>query len=274
MKNILKYFIPCLFVALAFTSCYDTMDDKRDIDAQHESAFATPVISSASATAPAYNEVAVTVSVEDKNNVAEQGIQLSTSEAFTTDDYIANEGVDESYTISVGNLSELTTYYYRAYAVGKNGGMVYGSTQSITTPEAPATPLEGTYTAQEYAYKNGSWGKSGDPYKITIAFEEGSTEVVNVTNIWDAGTTVQGVYDAETHVITVPNQQLIYTDDTYGPLLLMGMNDAMTAYADVTFTFTPRGGAMKSSIWACLITTGAYAGYFYNYNTYLDMQHD
>lgn len=275
MNKIFKYYIPCMFVALGFASCYDTMDDKSDIDAQHESAFSNPAIVSATADATSHSSITITASVENADNVAEEGIQFSENQTFTTDDYIAKDDVEASYSVVIKDLTELTTYYYRAYAVGKNGSMVYGDTQSITTPEAPSTPLEGVYTAQEVYNKSGSWIKDPDTYKITISFEDGSTEKVNITNIWGAGTTVHGIYDAEKHVISVPSQQLLYTDPDYGPLLLMGMDNEMTKFTDdVTFEFTPRGGAMKSSIWACLIATGTYAGYTYNYPTYIMMQHD
>lgn len=275
MNKIFKYFIPCLFVALGLTSCYSTMDDKHDIDIQHENAYTNPSIVSATAIASSYNTIEVTASVENVDNVEKEGIQFSIKQTFTTEDYFENDDVEKSYSVIIDGLTELTTYYYRAYAVGKNGSMVYGETQSITTPEAPSTPLEGVYTAQEVSYKDGSWIKDPNTYKITISFEEGSTEIVNITNIFGAGTTVQGVYDADKHVISVPSQQLIYTHPTYGPLLLMGETDDRTNWApNITFTFTPRGGAMSSSIWACLIATGDYAGYTYNYDTYLVMQHD
>ena len=274
MKNIFKFIIPCMALALSFTSCNETMDEKAVIDAQNESAFSTPTVTITSATAPAYNCLTVNVSVADPNNVAEQGIQFSETNSFTMDDCIPNETVDASFSIDVKDLEEVSTYYVRAYAVGKNGKVVYTETQSVTTPEAPPVPLEGTYTASEYSIRETGIVLEGT-YQVSVAFEEGSTEIVNITNIWDAGTTVKGLYDAETNTIMVPSQQLIYTDPTYGPLWLMGLTDDLTNFASaVTFTFKPRGGAMKSSYWACLITTGAYAGYTYNYESYLEMQHE
>ena len=261
-------------IVLSFTSCNDTMDDKAVIDAQHESAFATPVVAIASAEAPAYNTLTVNATVSNPADVAEQGFQFSTTGEFTMEDCIVNDTVTASFSETIDGLEELSTYYVRAYAVGKNGKVVYTETKSVTTPEAPPTPLEGTYSATEYFVKDGVV-MLGDSYKVTVSFEEGSNEIVNIYNIWAAETTVKGVYDAESNTIQVPSRQLIYTDPTYGPLWLMGITDDLSNFSSaVTFTFKPRGGAMKSSFWACLITTGAYAGYTYNYETYLEMQHE
>lgn len=272
MKNLFKYFIPCLFIAVGLTSCYDTMDDKRDIDAQHESAFSTPVIVSATATAT-HNTATITASVENKDNVAEQGIQFSETQSFTTDDYIASEIVENTYTVEVSKLKELTTYYYRAYAVGKNGAVVYGNTQSVTTAEAPLTPLAGAYTAVDYEYDNGQF-VAGDPYPVTVAFETGSTDIVNIYNLWYGDETIQGKYDVETQTITVPSLQLIYNDPDYGPCAFIGLDNTGSPITEATFAFNPHGGEIETSLWRVRLTSGPYAGYWYGKITYTVMQHD
>ena len=277
MKNILKYFMPCMVTLLALTSCYDTMDDKAGIDAQNNGKFATPTIMSASATATAYNAIEVVVTVDDANTVAEQGVQVSSSSNFTTDDYFVSTETADSYTITVDGLEESTTYYYRAYVMGKNGTIVYGDTQTITTPEAPKVPVDGVYTTLQYSYDYDSekWIPAESTYKITIEFDEGDEEVVNITNIWNKNTTVKGIYDKETNVITVPSSQFIIWDSPYGKLTLVGMTPEADDFTEtITFTFNPGGGAMKSSNWECVFIEGDYQGYTWGNGNYLVMQHD
>jgi len=274
MKKLFKYFFPCFAFAFAVVSCNDTMDDKASIDAQYENTFATPTVT-IQATATAFNIINATATIDDVNNVAELGVQIAGKEDFSDAGTAVSETVVPSYTVDAPGLTELTKYYVRAYALGKNGKTVYSDALVVTTPEAPLIPLAGTYTTNEFYIKNGTIMSSGDSYKVTIAFEEGSEEIVNITNIWDAETTVQGIYDKETQTVTIPNDQLIYTDATYGPMTLQGITDDLSNFAPSTIlTFNPRGGTIKSSFWACLITTGAYAGYTYNNESFLEMTHD
>lgn len=269
MKNLFKYIIPCLAVALTLTSCYDTKDDKAGIDASYESKYATPT-ASIQVTAPAHNTVNVSLTVDDPSLVAEQGIQLSMTNDFAEIDTYVNDTIEAVYSEEIGGFEELTTVYVRGYAMGRNGQVVYTSVQSITTPEAPQTPLAGTYTVIEVDRNNaGAWVPAAETYQMTVAFEEGSEEIVNITNIWDGGKTVQGVYDVATHTITVPNYQILYVHPSYGEVWIQGFKPDMSDYSDaVTFTFNPRGGRMVSTPMGAICALGAF-GYFY-----LDMQHD
>lgn len=269
MKNIFKYIIPSLALALTLASCDSTMDDKASIDAKYEGQFKTATISIASVDAPAYNTVVTTCTVGDANDVAEQGIQFSTTNDFTGVAYTSNETVEASFSIETSGLAELTTYYVRAYAVSKNGNVVFSEVQQIKTPEAPATPLNGTYTATEYARSNaGTWNVSRT-YKINIEFAEGSTTLVNITNIWGGGYTVQGEYDEESQTITVPSYQIIDVHPSYGDVWIMAILPDFSDYTDaVTFQFTPRGGHMTCTPMAAQCAAGNFSFF------YLDMEHD
>ena len=269
MKNIFKYIIPCLAMAFAFASCDDTMDDKSVIDSQYESQFKTATISISSLTAPAFNTINVACAVGDANDVAEQGIQISTTDNFDNASYMVNDTVEAAFSMDVDGLDELSTYYVRAYAMSKNGNVVYSNSQSITTPEAPTIPIEGVYTATEIDRDDaGNW-KPADRYKMLIEFEEGSTEIVNITNIWNGGMTVQGVYDEAKGTITVPNYLVIYNHATYGEVWIQGVNQAVSAYtSSVTFTYNKKGGLMVSTPMGAICAAGAF-GFFY-----LEMQHD
>lgn len=270
MKNIFKYIIPSLVLAFAFVSCDSTMDDKAIIDAQYENQFSTATINLASVDAPAYNTVVVNCTVGNVNDVAEQGIQFAATNDFSNVAYTPNETVEVSFSITTSGLEELTTYYVRAYAMSKNGNVVYSEVKQVTTPEAPSTPLNGTYTVTEVDRNNaGNWIPASETYKMTIEFEEGSTNIVNITNIWDGGMTVQGVYDEEAHTITVPNYQILYVHPSYGDVWIQAVKPDFSDYDDsVTFEFTPRGGRMVCTPMGAICEAGAF-GYFY-----LIMQHD
>lgn len=265
MKKIFKYILPCLSLMLVFASCNDTMDDKASIDASYEKQFKTATVSIASVTAPTYNSVQVNCTVGDVKDVAEQGIQFSETEDMTNVDFIPNDTIAAEYTMTVDGLEELSTYYVRAYAMSKNGVPVYSEVKQITTPEAPPTPLAGNYIATEYDYESGVWEPIA-PYEISIEFEEGSETNVLITNIWEGGMTVKGIYDAETQTITVPNYELIYNHPTYGDVWMESFDDEDENA--IIFHFNPRGGRMTSTVMGAICELGAF-GYFY-----LDMQHE
>ena len=274
MKQILKYMIPCLTAVFALTSCYDTMDDKADIDAKYyQVPTATVTLSAASATD--FQTISATADFTGGSEILEEGIQITTDSTFVKVlKTVANDTIDASFTATVDGLSELTTYYVRAYAVTIAGGTVVSKVQTITTPKAPIFELAGTYTATEFVLDAKKGLQNSGSYEMTIAFAENSTTDVLITNLWGAGTTLKGTYNEATHTINVPNGQLLYTDDTYGPLNIIGVKDDDSASTDgVTFTFTPLGGLMKSTCFEALITTGDYAGYTLNYPTYVEMVH-
>ena len=80
--------------------------------------------------------------------------------------------------------------------------------------------------------------------------------------------TVQGQYDKDKGIITVPNMQVIYVHASYGDVWIRGVNDQVSGYTDaVTFTFTPLGGKMQSTPMGAICGAGPF-GYFY-----LDMEH-
>lgn len=265
MKKIFKYILPCLSLMLAFTSCYDTMDDKASIDAAYEKQFKNATVSIASVTAPAYNTVEVTCTVGDVKDVAEQGIQFSKTEDMTGAKFLPNDTIEAEYTLTVDGLEEATTYYVRAYAMSKTGVPVYSKVQAITTPEAPGSTVDGTYIATEYTYDNGNWIQ-GKPYEITIEFAEGSETTVLITNIWGGGMTVEGIYDPENNTITVPNYSVIFNYPGFGDFWLESYDDEDEDA--IIFHFNPRGGSMESTVMGVIFEQGAYEF------LYLVMQHE
>ena len=270
MKNILKLMIPCLAVAFSLTSCDSTMDDKASIDAKYEKA-SSATVSLSSATATDFQTITASGTISGEAEVLEEGVQISTSSDFSTNvTSIAAKEVATSFSASISGLKEQTTYYVRAYAVTRTGGgIVVTEAQSVTTPKAPIFPLDGTWAATEWDLNDdtGEW-EVADQYEIQVEFDAADPTIVNITNIWDGGMTVQGQYDSAKGIITVPNMQVILVHNTYGDVWIRGVNSAMTAYTSaVTFTFTALGGKMSSTPMAAQCSAGDF-GYFY-----LTMEH-
>ena len=261
--------IPCMVAALALVSCDKTMDDKAAIDAQYDRP-SSATVSLTSAAAEDFQSVKATVSVSGESEIFEQGIQLCSDASFASNvTSVANDTIESSFTLIVGKLAEQTTYYVRGYAATKTGGIIVTEPQSVTTPKAPIFTVDGTYTATEWDYNKdtGAWENAGK-YEVTITFDPADPTIVNITNIWGGGMTVQGQYDAETGIITVPNMQVIYVHNTYGDVWLRGIDLDEGVYTDcVYFQFTALGGKMESTSMAAQCGAGDF-GYFY-----LTMEH-
>lgn len=260
MKKLFKYVIPCLAVTFMMTSCYSTMDDKASIDAQFAQ-YANPVVNQAVASATTFETGTATASVGSLENVQEVGFQLSTDASFSSYDTYVCEEVSESFSTSFEGLEEQTTYYVRSYAFTKTGLTVYGEATSFTTPRSPIFDIEGTYTASTSLldFKTSEFGP-GYSNKVTISYVEGSKTEINITNLYDEGETVIGSYDAETGEITIPSGQLVMTHDTYGPFVIVGLDNELNFTDEVTLKFTKLGGKIDAFMWG-LAMTGDYQGY-------------
>lgn len=264
MKKIMKLMIPCLAVAFSLTSCYDTMDDKASIDAQYEKA-SSATVSLGSVTAVDFQTITASASVGNHQEILEEGVQISTNNDFSTNvTSLPNDTIDASFEVEKGGLTELTTYYVRAYAVTKTAGTIVSDVQSVTTPKAPIFPIDGMYIATEWDYNQdtGEWDNGGQ-YEMAVTFDESDPTIVNITNIWDGGMTIQGQYDAAKGIVLVPNMQVIYVHAKYGDVWIRGVNSAVTAYTSaVQFKFTALGGKMESTPMGAICAAGSF-GYFY-----------
>ena len=258
MKKIFRTLIPCLAMAMALTGCYDEMDDKAVIDAKY-ALDGTPTVSMSGATANDHSSATVTASVSSVDGVVESGFMVAGSADFSNSKaYIVENATSISTTIT--GLSELTTYYVKAYAFLGDGRLVYSDAATFTTLEAPSYDLAGTYAASEFDATSG--GAAGE-YEVTIAFVEGSTTEVEITNFWDGGMTVTGTYDAESNTITIPTSQVIYVHPSYGDVWMMAVNDEISAYTSaVICQFTPKGGFLTTSVWGAVCGAGTF-GYSY-----------
>ncbi|MBO5224814.1 MAG: hypothetical protein J6B46_00145 [Parabacteroides sp.] len=258
MKNIFKTLIPCLVLAFGVTSCYDEMGDKAGIDAQYEKA-SNVTVSLGEVSVVSFSEVAANVNVSDTIGVLEVGVMVSTTQDFSDyDSYKANE-LALTFNKSITGLSEETTYYVRGYAYTTTGGTVVSESTSITTPVAPIFNLDGTYTCVEYDES----GSVNGSYEITIAFVEGSTTEVEITNIWEGGKTVSGTFDPATGKLTIPDKQIIYVHPSYGDVWIESENGVA-----LVGQFTAKGGFLNTGVFGAICSAG-YFGY-----QYLEMTHN
>ena len=264
MKNIFKLMIPCLAVAFSLASCNDTMDDKSVIDAKYEKASSASVTLT-NAEAVDFQSISAAGSVANHTETIEEGVQISTSADFAPANVIsvANDTVDASFEVAKAGLAEQTTYYVRAYAVTKTAGIIVSESKTVTTPKAPIFPLDGTYIATEWDLNDDDEWENAGQYEIEVSFDAEDPTIVNITNLWDGGMTIQGQYDEAKGTITVPNYQVIYVHANYGDVWIRGVNSAVTAYTSaVTFTFTALGGKMESTPMGAICSAGSF-GYFY-----------
>lgn len=261
MKKFFKYLIPCMAFALALTSCNETMDDKAVIDAKHES-FDIPEFNVSSAAAMNYESALLTGAVSDLDNVQEVGFQIATDAQFTDGVLFPCEELTSPFSAEIEGLNEKTTYYVRAYVFTKSGVTLYSEATTFTTPKAPIYSIDGAYTVTEY---DANTGEVNGTYQMNVTFDGTNPNKVYISNIWDGGETIQGVYDSATNTISVPTNQNIYYYDGYGYVIARGVNDAITAFVNkITFTFTPLGGTMVSSIMQAYLPAASYSfGFFY-----------
>lgn len=255
MKNIFKTLIPCLAFALSLTGCYDEMDDKAVVDAQHALANA-PTVSMSSATANDFSSATVTASISSVEGVVESGFMVAASSNFANAKAYIVENASSISTVVAG-LTEMTSYYVKAYAYLGDGRLVYSEPTTFTTLEAPSFELAGTYAATEYDATSGAVSAE---YEVTV--EVNGTEV-KITNFWEGGQTVVGTYDEATQTVTIPTKQLIYVHASYGDVLMTAVNDEISAYTTaIVCQFAPKGGLLTTSNWGAVCSAGSF-GYFY-----------
>lgn len=268
MKNIFKLILPCLAFGLALTSCQESLiDDKADIDAKWEATRqAAPTVSiSTTATSVDYQSISASFSISDTTNVEECGVMYATDNTFSS--YSVTQSVkDLSTTATITGLTELTTYYVKAYVVTKDGATVVSSDMmTATTTKLPIFELAGNYTAGDYYYDSdeGGFVAQDGSYTVNIAFEEGSTTKVLVTNLWDGGETLEGEWNEEAQTITIASGSLIYVHPSYGDAALYGVNDDISDYTDsVVLTFTSTGGYIDTSFYQVSVSAGSFGIYY------------
>ncbi len=253
MKNIFKTLIPCLAVAFSVTSCYEDLGSKADVDSVYAQAN-TITATIGDATPASFSQIDATGSISAAEGVLEAGFMLSTAADFATYEAYPVEEVSTALSISITGLEEATTYYVRTYAYTANGTSV-SEGKSVVTPVAPTFELVGTYTATDYSTDDDS---SVGSYEVTIAFAEGSTTDILITNIWDGEETIKATYDATTGAIVIPAKQIINVHQSYGDVWLEDPNGAPV----INGQFTAKGGFLNINPFNAICDAGSFGGQY------------
>ena len=269
MKRIYLSIIACSAIILGLCcSCNDTMDDKDEVESGW-SHLPNPT-ATVSVTESTYCDALLKVTISELDNVIEYGVQYSKDKDFVNGKYVAASSSDVTETdIKVTGLDEKTTYYLRPYVITRSNITIFGEPSSLTTAAAPIFALEGTYTATYFSRdEDGSFVDGGTTYKVEIAFVAGSNTEVNIINLWDGGETISGTYDAETGIITVGQNQLLYTDPTYGECFLKPVNNTITNYQpEMSMKFVSLGGSLTTGYYSVVCSLGSF-GFFYTTMTH------
>lgn len=256
MKNIFKTFILCTALAIGVTGCYDDIDSKSSIDAKYEqSNDVTASLGDVSATS--FSEISVSGSLSGVEGVLEAGFMLSNSADFTSYASYPAAEIGTSFSVTIKDLEELTTYYIRSYAYTISGTKVSEAT-SVTTPAAPIYELNGTYSATEYKAD----GSVVNEYDVTIEFVAGSTTDIKITNIYDGGKTIDAKYDPATGKITIPAKQVIYIHASYGDVWMEEVDGGET----IAGQFTSKGGLLSISTFSAICGAGTFGDKYIRMN--------
>ena len=141
MKNIFKSLIPCLVLAVGFTSCYDEMEDKASVDAKYALAN-VPTVTLSATNVIDYSSASVVASLSSVEGVVEAGFMVAASADFSGAKIYTASAVASSIEQALAGLAEQTTYNVKAYAYLGDGRMVYSDASSFTTPQAPPLSTE------------------------------------------------------------------------------------------------------------------------------------
>lgn len=254
MKNIFKTLIPCLALSVALTGCYDEMDDKAVIDAQHALAN-TPTVSMASAAALDYSSASVAGSLSTVEGVVEAGFMVATAADFSDAKIYTVDNIASSFEMTLSGLAEQTTYSVKAYAFLGDDRIVYSEASSITTPQAPplsAELLNGkTYTANVTSYFNSAYtmavtlvADAEDPTKIYV--QNLDPYFASYGYVAEAGyNNFVGVLDVEAETITVAQGQPVGYGDVVLGVFDNADPDAAGGYSDLTIKVISKGAALQ-----------------------------
>lgn len=261
MKKIFKTFVSCMVLTVLVTGCYDEMDDKQNVDSKY--AYDNSItVSLGEVSAMNFSTLSVQGSVSDTKDVLETGFMISTTEDFTSYNTYKTDEKTASFSMEIGNLAELTTYYVRSYAYTLSDTKVSEVT-SITTPVAPTFTLNGTYSAVEYYLEEDASETPGEPYEVKVEFVEGSTTDIRITNLWGGEKTVNAAFDPMTGKITIKTMQIIAVHDEYGDVWLEEPNGDGVVGA----TFVAKGGYLNINTFSAVCGAGWFG------DQYIKMSH-
>lgn len=184
-----NYFIPIIFPKTAFLSIRPVSNNGRTTS--------LPVVSTRSSSNILYNTATCSGQVSDTGNcpLLARGIIYGTDPVpdFNNSSFIPKGQGSGVFSVTLKNLTQNTTYYYRAYATNWKG-TTYGSVFSFTTPSRPPCSEANVILDDflgNYANTNETFGTSPyGPYTTTITNVTpltATTARITVINIFDNG---------------------------------------------------------------------------------------
>jgi len=254
MKNIFKTLIPCLALSVALTGCYDEMDDKAVIDAQHALAN-TPTVSMASAAALDYSSASVAGSLSTVEGVVEAGFMVATAADFSDAKIYTVDNIASSFEMTLSGLAEQTTYSVKAYAFLGDDRIVYSEASSITTPQAPPLSAE-LLNGKTFAANITSYYGTALTMEVTLVADEADPTKIYLHNLepyfasygYNAANgfnIFEGVLDVESETITVAQNQKVGYYDVVLTVFDNADPDAATAYSDMVIKVISKGAALQ-----------------------------
>lgn len=261
MKKLFKILVPCLAIVAGLASCDDEMGSKASVDAQYEKpSNVTATVTKADAID--FSSFAAEGSVNSTEGVLEVGFLYADNAEMNNATTVAAEEVATSFSATVGDMKDNTTYYVCAYAFTRTEGMVKSEVSSLTLPKAPEFVdkyLFGTYLATDTDLDTGDTGT----YGVKIEQYNGLWNKVAITNIWGRGKTIVATVDFENKTITSDPLSLIYVDSTYGNTYFMALrfNDDFSEHEygkSVVMTYDEDGN-IETEYWAAQCSAGDFA---------------
>jgi|GEM_PF-3536380 len=210
MKSIMKY-IAVFVVLAAIASCSDDPEMQYSVDPSKSPSS----VVTGTPTNITYSSVDLHGTHPLNENVVSRGFFLSLDSDFTNPTITSS--LDDSFNssdfvVTISALSELTTYYVKAYAASFAGGTTFGDVMSFTTLEAPPQweDLVGTWTVTEDLYMGGGW-YNGETYDITISGVAGDKFTIKIDGVlpyfYPQGHTLYATVD--NMVLTLKSQELL-----------------------------------------------------------------
>ena len=206
-----------------------------------------------------FESLHATGTVADSTLISEAGLMVSANADLSEASYFPADSVSKNYEVKVTDLEELTDYYVCAYVVNKNGSILHGEPQKVTTPKAPEFSIAGKYLCTNFVFSpyteeflpadDESMAEMGmsATYDLTINFVEGSDTEVEITNLWDGGMTIEGEWDPEAKTVTIFDRQQIADHPAYGEIIFLGITDEVDNYQDYLYITMDKKGNISSS---------------------------
>lgn len=193
------------------------------------------------------------------SSYSERGFICATDTAFKTGvvSQVADSGV---FSTTVLGLTELTTYYLKAYVLTKDG-ISYSAYQTFATPylSNPMAAICGTYIEADYLLEDGSLEATS-----TVSFEEieGNISQINMVNFWGTSETIVVDVDLVANTVSI-DPQVIFVSATYGncynyPYTSGALDNTGTPLIG---TINPTTHVITLNSWAATVSAGTFGLY-------------